>query len=204
VNKLQTALQNAKAAVSGVPENVRQYFEISEQFRPEVVVSDFDTFAYLYGKNWMLPVISIDNMQVINRCRPRRGDHQGARGRLPAHQEHRQGQAARLLPLPRHHVLLPRGPQGPHHPAAVDPAAGDPRGPEREGRAPARLPDLDQQQGAPEILARSGHRCRIYGLRRDLKEPLVDGPLTYAPFSEMASSRTCAPARRWSPTAASR
>jgi uncharacterized protein (TIGR00661 family) len=33
-----------------------------------VVISDFESWAYLYGVNHFLPVISIDNMQVINRC----------------------------------------------------------------------------------------------------------------------------------------
>src|SRR5262249_4937556 len=36
----------------------------------------------------------------------------------------------------------------------------------------------------PEILARSGRECRIYGLRRDIKEDVVDGNLRYRPFSE--------------------
>jgi uncharacterized protein (TIGR00661 family) len=36
----------------------------------------------------------------------------------------------------------------------------------------------------PELLARSGRECRIYGLRRDLKEDVVEGSLRYRPFSE--------------------
>jgi uncharacterized protein (TIGR00661 family) len=36
----------------------------------------------------------------------------------------------------------------------------------------------------PELLARSGRECRIYGLRRDLREEVVEGKLRYRPFSE--------------------
>ena len=36
----------------------------------------------------------------------------------------------------------------------------------------------------PEILRASGRECRIYGLRRDLKEELVEGNLRFRPFSE--------------------
>jgi uncharacterized protein (TIGR00661 family) len=36
----------------------------------------------------------------------------------------------------------------------------------------------------PEILARSGIECRIYGLRRDLKQDVREGSLLYRPFSE--------------------
>jgi uncharacterized protein (TIGR00661 family) len=35
-----------------------------------------------------------------------------------------------------------------------------------------------------EALRRSGRECRIYGLRRDLKDDLVDGNLRFRPFSE--------------------
>jgi uncharacterized protein (TIGR00661 family) len=33
-----------------------------------MVVSDFESWAYFYGVNHGLPVVSIDNMQIINRC----------------------------------------------------------------------------------------------------------------------------------------
>jgi hypothetical protein len=36
----------------------------------------------------------------------------------------------------------------------------------------------------PEVLRASGHECRIYGLRRDLEEEVVDGTLRFRPFSE--------------------
>ena len=50
--------------------NVEVYFEVAERsFEPEVVISDFESWAYFYGLNHQLPVISIDNMQIINRCR---------------------------------------------------------------------------------------------------------------------------------------
>ena len=41
---------------------------IVEDFEPEVVISDFETWTYLYAKRHRLPIISIDNMQIINRC----------------------------------------------------------------------------------------------------------------------------------------
>src|SRR5262249_48358950 len=41
---------------------------IHERFRADAVVSDFESFAYLFGQRYRLPVFSIDNMQVMNRC----------------------------------------------------------------------------------------------------------------------------------------
>jgi uncharacterized protein (TIGR00661 family) len=49
-------------------ENFQTMVEIAEAFRPELVISDFESFAYYYAKKNDRPVISIDNMQIINRC----------------------------------------------------------------------------------------------------------------------------------------
>src|SRR5688572_3854422 len=40
VQKWRTLLQNVKGAVSGWPANVRAYFDLTEKFQPDVVVSD--------------------------------------------------------------------------------------------------------------------------------------------------------------------
>jgi hypothetical protein len=44
----------------------------------------------------------------------------------------------------------------------------------------------------PDILARSGRECRVYGLRRDLKEEVVEGNLRYRRSARTASSTICA------------
>lgn len=49
-------------------DNFEIFTRLAEGFRPELVVSDFESFAYLFAKKYDLPVISIDNMQIINRC----------------------------------------------------------------------------------------------------------------------------------------
>src|SRR5438094_297431 len=36
----------------------------------------------------------------------------------------------------------------------------------------------------PRLLEKTGLECRIYGLRRDLREPVREGKLVYMPFSE--------------------
>ena len=61
--------ENLKGAVKGFPENIKAYFKLVDDFKPDVVVSDFESFSYLYAKNHLLPCISVDNMQVINRCK---------------------------------------------------------------------------------------------------------------------------------------
>ncbi len=69
VSKLRTAALTLRTAPQDVAANFGQYLNLLGGFTPEVVVSDFESFSYLFAKVHGLPVISIDNMQVINRTR---------------------------------------------------------------------------------------------------------------------------------------
>jgi uncharacterized protein (TIGR00661 family) len=67
VKRRRTALDFIKK-LPEFAENFQMMHRLSQGFRPELVVSDFESFAYLYAKKHDLPVLSIDNMQIINRC----------------------------------------------------------------------------------------------------------------------------------------
>ncbi len=64
-----TLARNALAAPSMVAANVGAYRAKVAPFRPELVMSDFDSFAYLYAKRHSLPIVSIDNQQILSRCK---------------------------------------------------------------------------------------------------------------------------------------
>ena len=54
----------------GIAQNIATYFDAKlRDLDPQVVISDFESWAYFYGLNNFLPVLSIDNMQIINRCK---------------------------------------------------------------------------------------------------------------------------------------
>lgn len=67
VSKLKTFTSNLKAAPESLKVNFNKYRKIQEEFGPELVISDFESFSYLYAKYHNLPVISIDNMQIMSR-----------------------------------------------------------------------------------------------------------------------------------------
>jgi uncharacterized protein (TIGR00661 family) len=70
VDKSESLFKNLKKAPKGIKKNLEVYRKVAEGgFTPELVISDFESWAALYALNHFLPVISIDNMQVINRCR---------------------------------------------------------------------------------------------------------------------------------------
>ncbi len=65
----ESILSNLEKAPAALAKNLSVMTEVLEGFGPEVVISDFESTAYFYGRLNRVPVISIDNMQVINRCR---------------------------------------------------------------------------------------------------------------------------------------
>ena len=184
VKKLQTLLQNVTGAVKGWPHNIRQYFELVENFKPDVVVSDFESFSYLFGRNHRLPVISVDNMQIINRCSHApellagwedafEGTRALVKSKLPGcfhyltttffYPPVRKERTTLLPSILRPEILAAKSEPGEHLLVY------------QTSTTNTALPDILKQSGLP---------CHIYGLRRDLTEDLRDGNLLYRPFSE--------------------
>lgn len=65
----ESVLANLKTALPGLFQNMEVFREIAERrFKPHLVISDFESCAHFYGFLHRLPVISIDNMQILNRC----------------------------------------------------------------------------------------------------------------------------------------
>jgi uncharacterized protein (TIGR00661 family) len=70
LDRSASLFQNLRKAPKSVARNVEVYRRVVESgFRPDLVVSDFESWAALYALNHRLPVISIDNLQIINRAR---------------------------------------------------------------------------------------------------------------------------------------
>lgn len=184
VQKLQTLLQNFRGALDGLPQNVRTYFELLDRFQPDLVVSDFETFSFLFGKNHFLPVISLDNMQIINRCEHEPSLYAGhedsfemtkaiVKAKLPGcfhylvttffHPRVRKERTTLVPPILRPEILAARSEPGEHLLVYQTSTAN---------------------QGLPAILQKTGLPCRIYGLRRDISEDVQDRNLTFRPFGE--------------------
>ena len=184
VKKWQTVLQNLKGAVTGWPQNVRTYFDLVEKFEPDVVVSDFETFSYLFARNHFLPVISVDNMQIINRCKHDPAliaGHEDAfemtrsivKSKLPGsfhylvttffYPELRKDRTTLLPSILRPEIIAAKSESGAH--LLV-------------------YQTSTTNTALLEALKATGIECRIYGMRRDITGPVVEGNLVFKPFSE--------------------
>jgi len=63
-----SVLENVLRVPGILAENVGAYYDDVVRFRPQAVISDFDSFAHLFAKVHRLPIVSIDNQAIIHRC----------------------------------------------------------------------------------------------------------------------------------------
>jgi uncharacterized protein (TIGR00661 family) len=184
VKKWQSLLQNLKGAITGWPQNVRKYFEIVDEFKPDAVISDFESFSYMFARNHFIPCISVDNMQIINRCK-----HEPEL--LAGHEDEfelTRSLVKSKLPGAYHYLITTF-----FHPPVRK---------ERTTLVPSILrPEIISARSEPgehllvyqtmtsntaliEELRKSGIECRIYGFKRDLTGDVREGNLVFKPFSE--------------------
>lgn len=70
LSRARSLFWNLENAPKAVIKNLEVYRRVAEQhFRPELVVSDFESWAALYGLRHRVPVVSIDNIQALNRLK---------------------------------------------------------------------------------------------------------------------------------------
>jgi uncharacterized protein (TIGR00661 family) len=69
VEKLKTFQAILKKSPHDLFENFKAYKKINKEFTPDIVITDFETSVYLYAKYLKVPVIDVDNIQVISRCK---------------------------------------------------------------------------------------------------------------------------------------
>lgn len=184
VRRGKTLLSNVAQSAAGIPKNIAAYFDLIREFRPEVVISDFESWTYLYAKTHGLPIISVDNMQVINRCTHDAeiiGNHEAdftftrlfIKSKLPFCNHYvitsffrppiRKAKTTLCPPILRPEILAAKRSIGDHL-LVYQTAEGN--------------------DALVDTLKKTGIPCRIYGLRRGISEDQVDGNLCYRPFSE--------------------
>jgi len=69
IDKSETLKRTVKEIPEALSKNIGVYKDLRSEYKPDVVFSDFESWAYVYGRHHKLPIISIDNQQVMDRCR---------------------------------------------------------------------------------------------------------------------------------------
>ncbi len=68
VSRSKTVAAILKSAPRDLMRNLRQYQFIHHDFRPDLIISDFETFTFFFAAFYKIPIISVDNIQIISRC----------------------------------------------------------------------------------------------------------------------------------------
>ncbi len=186
VRNFRTLLANVKGALvkGGWPENIRAFFDLAERFRPDVVVSDFESWSHLFAKTQGLPVLSVDNQQIISRC-------ELAPDVIAGHEaEYQLTKAIVKAKLPGcYHYLVTTF----FHPPVTRPRTTLVPPILRPEVLSARPEDGDHllvyqtstSYGALlDHLRATGIECRIYGVRRGIAREEREGNLRFLPFSD--------------------
>jgi uncharacterized protein (TIGR00661 family) len=195
VRRGKTLLSNVVAGAAGIPQNIEAYFQLIERFEPQVVISDFESWTYLFAKAHRLPVFSVDNMQVINRCEHPPEILQGVeadfevakafvKAKLPWCDHYliasffsptiRKDRTSLFPPILRPEILAAKAERGDH------------------------LLVYQTAEGHQELartLQTLGIECRVYGMHRGLEQERVEGNLRHRPFSEEGFIEDLATAR---------
>jgi uncharacterized protein (TIGR00661 family) len=195
VRRGRTLWSNVQQGSAALPQQLHAYFKLVEDFAPEVVISDFESWVYFYARLHRLPIVSIDNMQIINRCRhdaellrDMRAEFNLTRAfvksKLPGcdhylittffYPDVRKKRTTLVPPLLRPEILSASASNGDHL-LVYQTAEG--------------------HEQLPEALAAAGLPCRIYGMRRALTADVQEGALLYRPFDERRFIEDLASAR---------
>jgi uncharacterized protein (TIGR00661 family) len=62
-------LQNVLLSPTILFRNAASYVDDVRHFKPKIVFSDFDSYAYFFARRFGLPIVSIDNQQIIHKCK---------------------------------------------------------------------------------------------------------------------------------------
>ena len=182
VQRLRTLGSNLWHGALALPRQIGAYADVLEEFEPEAVISDFDSWTYGYAKAHRLPVFSIDNAQSIHRCA-----HPSA---LIAGQESNFRLARSLVAakLPRcdHYFVLSFVPaRVTKERTSVHAPVLRPEILRARPKSGEHLLVYQTSEGYYQLAAalrEIGLECRVYGMRRRLEEEVVDGNLRYRPF----------------------
>jgi uncharacterized protein (TIGR00661 family) len=68
IDKSRSFWANLGDAPEALVKNLGAYVDVAAAFRPDAVISDFESWAYTYALTHDVPVISLDNIQVLHRC----------------------------------------------------------------------------------------------------------------------------------------
>jgi uncharacterized protein (TIGR00661 family) len=192
IERWHTVQQSLRAARLKLPDTARHWMEMVHDWRPDVVISDFEPLCAVYARWSRTPLVAVDNINMIDRCRhdkeivaDAREDFLLARGVVRA-----------MVPNAVDYLVLTffRPPLARRRTTLIPPIV-------RREIASARCEQGDHlvvyasgRKRQVEALKAVGVPCLVYGMRGGPDEPVKDGNLEFRPPSNegfVEALRTC-------------
>ena len=184
-NVIKSVVQNIKKALdSGLPDNIRQYFELTAEFKPDCVISDFESWSYLYGMRHQIPVIGIDNIHMVSRCRHPEELLKIHKGNYEISKNFTKGKTPRST-----HYYIPTFfyPEVRKQRTTLVPSILRNEILEAKKTVKDHIVVYQTSESCadlPEILKKIDKPFFVYGFKREIKEVVKENNITYKPFSE--------------------
>ena len=68
IRRWATVRQNVSEIGSAAPSSIRHWIEMTREWRPDVVVTDFEPLSAIYARAARTPLIAVDNINMLDRC----------------------------------------------------------------------------------------------------------------------------------------
>lgn len=183
IRQLATVGVNMHDLLGGAPAELRSWIKRMHEWRPEVVVTDFEPFASLYARASDTPLLALDNINMLDRCKHDHeilaGHHESfslarsvTRRMVPNaflflvttffYPPVRRGQTVLVPPILRQAIVEAEPEKGEHL-----------------------LVYSSGAEGEIATLRDSGLPCRVYGMRGGPAEGTVDGNIEFKPRSNV-------------------
>jgi uncharacterized protein (TIGR00661 family) len=181
IQRWHTVLQNVRLARRELPDSLRLWIHSVDEWKPDLVISDFEPLSGVFARWTRTPLLAVDNINMIDRCRHdreiighEREDFMLARAVVRS-----------MVPGAVQYLVLTffRPPIARQGTTLVPPIV-------RPEIAAAKSVDGDHlvvyssgEKRVLDALRSTGLRCLIYGMRGGPDEPVVDGNLEFRPPS---------------------
>jgi uncharacterized protein (TIGR00661 family) len=182
IQRWATVRQNIAKGPRELPDTVKRWQKVVEEWRPEVVITDFEPLAGRYARATRTPLICVDNINMLDRCRhdreiigPERQDFLLARAVTRA-----------MIPTAGDYVITTffRPPLARGRTILVPPILRPEIVAAEATRGDHLIVYSSGEEELLDTLRSSGVPCRVYGMRGGPEEEgVVEGNLEFRPRS---------------------
>lgn len=181
IRRWATVRQNLTDAAGGAPDSVRSWIEMTRAWQPDVVVTDFEPLAAIYARIARTPLVAVDNINMLDRCRHDAEILAGCRDDFAI----ARAVTRSMVPNAVRYIVTTffRPPLAKNQTTLIPPIL-------REAIVAAEPEEGEHlivyssgEEGALAALRASGVPCRVYGMRGGPAEGTTDGNLEFKPRS---------------------